>query len=37
MAENFLSLKKKTYPGIGSTEEHNQDEPKQTYTMTYYN
>ena len=37
MAENFLNLKKKTYPDTGSTEGPKQDKPKQTYTKIYYN
>ena len=37
MAENFSSLKKKTYPDTSSTEGPKQDKPKQTYTKTYYN
>ena len=37
MAENFLNLKKKTYPDTGSTEGPKQDKPKQTHTKIYYN
>ena len=38
MAENLPNLKKETYPDTRSTEEGpKQDEPKQTYTKTYYN
>ena len=35
MAENFPNLNR--YPQTGSTEGPKQDEPKQTYTKTYYN
>ena len=37
-AEKFPNLKKENrYPGTGCTEVPKQDEPKQTYTKTYYN
>lgn len=37
VAETFPNLKKEIYPGIRSTKDSKQDEPKQSYTKTYYN
>lgn len=37
MMARRLNQKQKRYPKYGSTVSPKQDEPKQTYTKTYYN
>ena len=37
MAENFSNLKKETDIQVQEAQGSKEDEPKQTYTKTYYN